>query len=830
MSKIKLEIHHGGRLQLSPTIAYIGGKKDIYENFDPDSITVTDIAAFIIKECGYSNYSTIWYKFEVDDFSDIFVFEKDKDVMKILNTLQNNDCKVLQLFVEHEVDEEPEVVATASSTAPSLLTLTPQSQINDDIGEGQSHRMDDAAHQERTTNTGAIDPDKVDLTGCEFLDSDAEQPDLFFEDGGKGKRVPQDNGGEQRDGVAEQSGEASSILLPQYNDAYVSGWDGEAHSEYDDSDELVSLDGSSDDEANKRPRFKSFNEVTDFKKPINLEVGLKFANHQIYRQALKQYCIENGIVFKYKKNENKRITVICKKNCGWRIHAAKTHDGEAFQVKTFKGKDHNCGWEKDNRWVTSKWLAEKFVDNIKDTPDWSNTVFKNQVLRDHNVEVSRHQTYRVKRKAKKQVEGSHTEQFSKLWGYCAIIRKTNPGSTMKLKLENSCFQRMYCCLDPCKKGFLSACRPIICVDGCFLKGSFGGQLLTVVSKDGNENMYPIAYAGLQQVLESIGCDHRVCVRHLYANFKKLHKGKSLKDGLWNVCRATTMHIFKHHMSVLKSLHVDAHNWLTKYPANTWSKHTFSPRTKCDILQNNIAETFNSFILDARDKPIITMFEMIRGLLMQRFVAKKEGMENYRGPICPRIETKLERAKLESRNYIFYATGDGRFEVESPWKREVVDLNSRTCTCKCWDLTGIPCRHGVAAVYKMRRTLEEYVDLYYSTSTFLNAYSTTIGPVPGEEYWPPTNCNQILPPEYKTASGRPKKARKRAEDEPQNPFTNINTRKGVTTKCKNCGKPGHNYRSCKGPANPNRKIYKKKKKSKSTGEPSTEKKITTHPPN
>ncbi|KAF7811832.1 putative Mutator transposable element [Senna tora] len=612
MSKIKLEIHHGSRLQLSPIIAYIGGRKDIYENFDPDFITVTDIAAFIIKECGYSNYSTIWYKFEVDDFSDIFVFEKDKDVMKILNTFQNNDCKVLQLFVEHKVDEEPEVVATASSTAPLLLTLTPQSQIDDDIGE----------------------------------DSDAEQLDLFFEDGGKGKRVPQDNGGEQRDGVTEQSGEASSILVPQNNDAYVSGWDGEAHSEYDDSDELVSLDGSSDNEANKRPRFKSFNEVIDFKRPINLEVGLKFTNHQIYQQALKQYCIENGIVFKYKKNENKRITVICQKNCDWRIHAAKTHDEEAFQVKTFKGKDYNCGWERDNRWVTSKWLADKYVDNVRDTHDWSNTAFKNRVLRDHNVEVSRHQTYRAKRKAKKQVEGSHAEQFKR---------------------------------------------------GC------------VIMSDMQK--------GLQQVLESIDCDHRVCVRHLYANFKKLYKGKSLKDGLWNVYRATTMHIFKHHMSVLKSLHVDAHNWLTKYPANTWSKHTFSPRTKCDILQNNIAETFNLFILDARDKPIITMFEMIRRLLMQRFVAKKEGMENYRGPICPRIQTKLERAKLESRNYICYAM----------------------------------------AVYKTRRTPEEYVDSYYSTSTFLNAYSTTIGPVPGEEYWPPTNCNQILPPEYKTAPGRPKKA-------------------------------------------------------------------------
>lgn len=206
--------------------------------------------------------------------------------------------------------------------------------------------------------------------------------------------------------------------------------------------------------------------------------------------------------------------------------------------------------------------------------------------------------------------------------------------------------------------------------------------------------------------------------------------------------------------------------------------------------------------------------------MNRYVAKKEGMQSYRGPICPRIQTKLEKAKLESRNYISYATGDGRFEVENPWKREVVDLNNRTCTCKIWDLIGIPCGHGVAAIYRMKGTPEDYVDPIYRTSTFLNAYTTTIGPVPSEENWPTSNHINILPPHYKTAPGRPKKARKRAVDEPKNPFRE--SRKGATMKCGNCGSIGHNARGCKGPVNPNRKIYKKKKKNnKSTEEPSTE---------
>jgi hypothetical protein len=56
------------------------------------------------------------------------------------------------------------------------------------------------------------------------------------------------------------------------------------------------------------------------------------------------------------------------------------------------------------------------------------------------------------------------------------------------------FGRLYVSLAAMKRGFLKGCRPIIGVDGCFLKGPFKGQLLSAVGRDGNNNMYPIAFA------------------------------------------------------------------------------------------------------------------------------------------------------------------------------------------------------------------------------------------------------------------------------------------------------------------------------------------------
>ena len=39
-----------------------------------------------------------------------------------------------------------------------------------------------------------------------------------------------------------------------------------------------------------------------------------------------------------------------------------------------------------------------------------------------------------------------------------------------------------------------ACRPCICLDGCFLKTLVGGTLLSAIGIDGNNQMFPISWA------------------------------------------------------------------------------------------------------------------------------------------------------------------------------------------------------------------------------------------------------------------------------------------------------------------------------------------------
>jgi len=137
---------------------------------------------------------------------------------------------------------------------------------------------------------------------------------------------------------------------------------------------------------------------------------------------------------------------------------------------------------------------------IRTQPNYPIAALFDDVKRKWNVDVTPRQLYRARVKAKEQVEGKHKEQYKRLCDYCATVRQMNRGSTLLMKVERPTldvpptFQRLYMSLVACNEGFKRACRPVIGVDGCFLKGHFGGQLLAAVGRDPNDNIYPIALA------------------------------------------------------------------------------------------------------------------------------------------------------------------------------------------------------------------------------------------------------------------------------------------------------------------------------------------------
>ena len=78
--------------------------------------------------------------------------------------------------------------------------------------------------------------------------------------------------------------------------------------------------------------------------------------------------------------------------------------------------------------------------------------------------------------------------------YAFEIRRSNPGNRFYLSLDKEGrFSHCYFSFDACKRGFLAACRPVICLDGCHIKTKYGGQLLTAVGMDPNDCIFPVAF-------------------------------------------------------------------------------------------------------------------------------------------------------------------------------------------------------------------------------------------------------------------------------------------------------------------------------------------------
>ncbi|CAL5202431.1 unnamed protein product [Lathyrus oleraceus] len=114
-----------------------------------------------------------------------------------------------------------------------------------------------------------------------------------------------------------------------------------------------------------------------------------------------------------------------------------------------------------------------------------------------SVKLSHDHAYRAKRKEIELVQGAGIYQFTHLRSYAQELLKLNPNSILVIQHadsnDNHVFKRIYIYLEACKAGFTKTCGHLIGLDACFLKGDYDGQLMVVVGRDGNNQIFPVAY-------------------------------------------------------------------------------------------------------------------------------------------------------------------------------------------------------------------------------------------------------------------------------------------------------------------------------------------------
>ncbi|CAH9070161.1 unnamed protein product [Cuscuta europaea] len=280
---------------------------------------------------------------------------------------------------------------------------------------------------------------------------------------------------------------------------------------------------------------------------------------------------------------------------------------------------------------------------------------------------------------------------------------------------------------------------------------------------------------------------------MYTNFQKKWKDEQVRSLFWLAAKSTMICDFEKYMNKMKSKDYGAWEYLCQIGAERWSRAHFENHVKCNVFSSSIIECFNGVIKKYRDNHVDILIDNIRTKAM-KLMKKKKRIESSSGSICPETLKKLNTYIMESTKWAAISCGEVIFEVTLRPKRFVVHLLDNTCTCRLWDLTGVPCVHACAARISMKRRPEDFVHQYFTREYFFKAYEYEINPMGSTNFFPKADNVLIQPPILKRPPGRPKKQRHKSSLEGRDPHKA--KRKYGVIKCGKCRQLGHNKRSCK----------------------------------
>ncbi|KAK9986881.1 hypothetical protein SO802_031832 [Lithocarpus litseifolius] len=772
--QFSISVHHGGHFTENGR-KYVGGAVDIVDNCDPDRWTKVEIES-ICRDFGYTSVSRLWYKMPgVDqELADFHLIVDDSDAMYLTELVRGHQD--IHVYVEHPIHD---------------LILVDEGQ--DAGGEGVQPfalEQDYTGYYDNDDGSEHDDHDEDDFYS--FYDSDGmrggkeliiEHPPEIFHISDSSDSVGSDGGGSGlEDDVELNHGvrdfvEDSSDSWDGKDDADVNEpgqmGAGLMNSDYE-SEELHSLvESSSDDELRydsddksegdnsthmgdereqkeeQERKFPVFKPVAKAEH-IYFEKDMMFTTPKQFKEAITDYAVHGGWGIRFIKNDLQRVRVVCQEGCKFVAYLTKLPREKSYQLRTLT-LEHTCSRSYKNPRCSSSYIGKKLMKKVKRQPNIKLKDIQDAIHDKYTLNISAAKASRARDKPREYVDGVYTQQYNQLWEYCKELRRASPGSTILMKAIH-----------------WFGCRPFIGLDACHLKNKSGGQLITAVCRDPNEEYFPLAYVVVEAetkdswtwfinlLLADISqnkrwvfmsdqqkglvqtfidnwpqYEHRICCKHLYNNFRKNHPSVLIREMFWRAAKATYKEEFDRVMDELKGIDADAHSWLDAHSTKKWAKHMFSEDALTDIIVNNMCESFNSRILKFRSKLIISMLECIKLYLMTRFQDNREKILRVESNICAKVLKRLHKEKVATSRWLACWAGQTQFEVKNGLQSFTVDLATTHCSCRKWDISGIPCAHAITCIFFNRQDVEQYVHPCYHVSTYKACYEPIIAPINGQ---------------------------------------------------------------------------------------------------
>lgn len=566
--------------------------------------------------------------------------------------------------------------------------------------------------------------------------------------------------------------------------------------------------------------------------------GQDFRSVAEFRDALQKYAIAHRFGYKLRKNDTNRANAVCAvEGCPWRIHASWVPSASVFRVKMLH-EPHTCGGESWKIATPAKnWLVNVIKDRLRDSPHHKPKEIATGLLRDFGLELNYAQVWRGIEDARQQLQGSYKDAYNQLPWYCEKIEKTNPGSFTKLVIgDDKRFQRLFLSFNALIRGFQSGCRPLLFLEAIPLKSKYHEILLTATALDGDDGIFPVAFAVVddenedswhwffEQLRSAVSTSRSLTfvsdrdkglMKHVLEIFENAHHGYSiyylmdsfiqnLKGPFFGEGRASLPGCFlaaakavrpggfRMYTEQIKRVSSSAYDWIMQNEPEYWA-NAFFKGEHFNHITLNIAEAYANWIEEARDLPIIPKVEVIRCKIMELMELRRTESSNWTMKLTPSKQEKLQEECVKARGLKVLFSSDTLFEVHDS-SINVVDIVKQHCSCAMWKPTGLPCHHAVAVFNCTGRSVYDYCSKYYTAESFRIAFAESINPAStiahpcGNEEDSEEDEDQIMPPSISrpVAAQQPKKIRR-------NKSQGIIRRSVCCTRCKGVG---HNKVSCK----------------------------------
>ncbi|KAG7534144.1 Transposase MuDR plant [Arabidopsis thaliana x Arabidopsis arenosa] len=572
-----------------------------------------------------------------------------------------------------------------------------------------------------------------------------------------------------------------------------------------------------------------------------LFVGRVFKNRDDCKVKIAVHAINRKFSFRNHRTTNDVVIVRCVSDlCPWRVYCVRLEETEYFEVRTVM-LEHNCPIDvrsQFQRQATTSVISEIMKSKYTGAGMGPNPMSMRQALLDeYSLNVSYWKAWRSRELALDMAKGSTTSSYGILPSYLHMLCKSNVGTVTELHTEvdsagDTRFKYCFVALGASVRGW-KFMRKVVIIDGAHLRGKYAGCLLTASAQDGNFQIFPIGfgivdgendkawewffkclqqiipdeddltfvsdrhtsiYNGLQKVYPR--AVHGACIVHLQRNVATKFKQKMLAPLISKAARAFKKSTFTEYFEEIERVAPRCAEYLMAIGWEHWTR-SHCNGDRYNIMTSNVAESLNAVLKEARELPIVSTLEFIRGTLMTWFSKRREAATNHTQPMTPKVEEMVLRNYERSTSYEVIRINSELYEVKTTTGLSyVVDLQQKTCTCEEFTMLKIPCSHAVAAAVRCDMRLPDLAAPQYGSFFWSLAYNGNINPVPDlctlRNVPDGIATLTVLPPVTKRPPGRPKRSRYLSSGEFKRPA------KVAKRSCTRCHGIGHNRATCKMP--------------------------------